>query len=358
MTARTFNRYIARQFIVSLVVINGGFAVLIFLAAYLWVLQRSGASEGFTPLIGAQLALLRVPLVIDTALPFAVLHGTLFCLLSLSRRFELAVARASGVSVWGFLRPPLVIALLFGAAATMFLNPLAVDLRGRADVVEAELNDGPQEGEGWWFRQESDRASSIVYAGAADNNGLALFGITAFVFDPNGDFREKVSAPRADHAGDRWILTDAKVVPADSASRLIPRYELPTDLSALEVSRTFIDPSAISVWSLPSFIDTAERAGVEPERFQVAFHTLLSRPLFLAAMVIIAATVGLRLGRSGGAWRLAFIGAAIGFVLFAVTDIVSDLGGSGIISPILAAWLPPLAGLTFGATVLLHQEDG
>ena len=75
-------------------------------------------------------------------------------------------------------------------------------------------------------------------------------------------------------------------------------------------------------------------------------------------MVMIAATVSLRLTRYGGTWRLVLTGAAIGFLLYAFTEIVSDLGGNGIIDPVLAAWLPPIVALTFGATALLFQEDG
>jgi lipopolysaccharide export system permease protein len=75
-------------------------------------------------------------------------------------------------------------------------------------------------------------------------------------------------------------------------------------------------------------------------------------------MVTIAATVSLRLTRYGGTWRLVLTGAVIGFLLYVMTAIVGDLGGHGIINPILAAWLPPIVGLTFGATALLYQEDG
>jgi lipopolysaccharide export system permease protein len=41
-----------------------------------------------------------------------------------------------------------------------------------------------------------------------------------------------------------------------------------------------------------------------------------------------------------------------------LSEIVSDLGGNGIINPVLAAWLPPTVALTLGATALLYQEDG
>ena len=50
---------------------------------------------------------------------------------------------------------------------------------------------------GVWFRQESSAGPSIVYAGSARRRQPSLFGVTAFVFDAEGKFREKVTAPSA-----------------------------------------------------------------------------------------------------------------------------------------------------------------
>jgi lipopolysaccharide export system permease protein len=138
----------------------------------------------------------------------------------------------------------------------------------------------------------------------------------------------------------------------------VASFVLPTTLSAAEARQATAQPDALSLWSLPEFIDTASRTGRNTDRFILAFHTLLARPLFLLAMVTIAATVSLRLSRYGGTWWLVLTGVGAGFLLYVLTDIVSDLGGNGIINPVLAAWAPSIIALTFGATALLYQEDG
>ena len=117
-------------------------------------------------------------------------------------------------------------------------------------------------------------------------------------------------------------------------------------------------PENLSFWDLPDFIDTARQTGVNTDRFLQAYHQHLARPIFLVAMVIIAATVSLRLTRYGGTGKLVLTGIAAGFLLYVVTEVISDLGGNGILSPALSAWAPGIIALTFGATVLLYQEDG
>jgi lipopolysaccharide export system permease protein len=352
------SRYIAKRFTAMLAVILAVVALIVFLADYVEVLRRFSDDAGFTPLLGLRLSAMRVPILLDAVLPFAFLFATVLGLLSLSRRLELVVARASGVSVWGFLKPVFAISLILGGLAITLFNPLAVDLKLEAENIEATLSGPKADTGGHWFRQDGSAGPSILYAASASNDGRELFGVTAFVFDPAGEFSEKVSAPRAVYGDRSWVMENAAVVSARAPAHETERYELPTDLSAAELRRHFVEPQAISLWSLPGFIDTATRTGVDPDRFRVAFHTLLSRPLYLLAMVAVAATVSLRLTRFGGTWRLFLTGAGIGFLLYALTEIVGDIGGNGIIDPVLAAWLPPIVALTFGATALLYQEDG
>ena len=66
--------------------------------------------------------MLHTPIVAEQALPFIVLIGAMVAFLNLSRRLELAVARAAGVSVWQFLAPALVVALALGVAEVAALQ--------------------------------------------------------------------------------------------------------------------------------------------------------------------------------------------------------------------------------------------
>ena len=51
-------------------------------------------------------------------------------------------------------------------------------------------------------------------------------------------------------------------------------------------------------------------------------------------------------------------GVGVGFMLYVVSKIAWDLGSGGIVPPPLAAWLPAIVTVLFGATALLHLEDG
>lgn len=56
--------------------------------------------------------------------------------------------------------------------------------------------------------------------------------------------------------------------------------------------------------------------------------------------------------------RLVIAGVTAGFMLYVATQLSEELGSSGIVNPVIAAWLPAAIGAMLGALALLHQEDG
>ncbi len=85
---------------------------------------------------------------------------------------------------------------------------------------------------------------------------------------------------------------------------------------------------------------------------------LMARPALLIAMVVLAATVSLRSFRSGGIQTMVLMGLVGGIGLFLLAEVSRQIGASGLISPMLAVWVPIGVSLLVSLTVLLHQEDG
>ncbi|WP_161142192.1 LPS export ABC transporter permease LptG [Propylenella binzhouense] len=353
-------RYITRRFTASVLVILAGMSLLVFLIDFIEFLRRFSDKAEFSAGMGFYMALLRAPNLSETVLPFAFLFGAMVGLLGLSRRLELVVVRASGVSVWRFLAGPFAVAIGFGLLSTFVINPFAVAWKDRADQIEASLTgaDAPRDQNGIWFRQDSVDGPSVIYARRMGEDGLSLLGPTAFVFDQQGRFREKAVANTATFSSGRWVFRNATVITAERPPQAVEAYIVPTNLTRSQLRQTLQSPQALSIWSLPGYIEAAGRTGLNTDRYRLELNTLLGRPVFLAAMVAIAATVSLRLFRQGGIGRLVVTGVGSGFLLYVVTEIVSDLGENGVVDPALAAWLPSVVALTFGATALLHLEDG
>ena len=103
----------------------------------------------------------------------------------------------------------------------------------------------------------------------------------------------------------------------------------------------------------------SKEAGFTANKHRVYWHSLLSMPLFLFSMVLIAATFSLRLSYNRKGTGILIIGGVMsGFVLYVFSDIIFALGLSGKLPAILAAWTPAGICTLIGFSLLFHLEDG
>lgn len=338
-------------------------AALIYIFDLLELVRRGGDRDGFTLLRVGLISLLRVPQLMEQVLPFAVLFGSIAAFLSLSRSLELVVTRASGVSVWQFIAPALIVGLAIGILAITVYNPLAVYLRDVSDEMAAGLFSKEQSfllqstGD-IWLRQDGEDGESILHARQLVDRGQRLAGVTVLAFDRQGRFLERIEAEEATLASGRWDLSRGTVYTTEGDPQNFDTYSLSTYLTATEIRNSIASPESVPFWDLPRVIELSERAGLPAYRYSLQYQVLLSRPLLLAAMILIAASVSLRVSRMGGIGRLILGGIVAGFVLYVLSELAKDFGGAGIVPPVIAAWAPGVFGILMGSTILLHQEDG
>jgi lipopolysaccharide export system permease protein len=359
----TFGFYVARVTLMALLAVFAAMLVLIFVIDFVEMLRQARDVEEISILPLMVLSLERTPSVAERAIPFAVLFGAMAAFLQLSRKLELVVARASGISAWQFLAPAVVVAALVGVSVTTLYNPAAAWLNERAAargiaVMGQQAGGALMPSGSHWLRQSSVDGQSILNATGAADRGQTLTGVTIYAFDQEGRFQERLEAERAELEIGYWRLQSGRVYRPNRESEPFDTFIFATNLTHEQLQDSFTPTQALSFWELPALISAAERAGFSPVKYVLQLQTLLARPLLLSAMVLIAATVSLRLARMGGLARVIPGGIAAGFVLYVVTKLAEDLGSAGLVSPVVAAWTPAVVGLLMSVTVLLHQEDG
>jgi lipopolysaccharide export system permease protein len=359
MIVGILDRYFGRRFLKTVLAVFGGVFFLVFTIDLVETLRRSGETAGANGLLMAWLSLLHTPIVAEQALPFAVLLGAMIAFLNLSRRLELVVARAAGVSVWRFLAPALFVSVAIGVIAVTVYNPLSTAMKRRSDAIEAKLfGAASSRSGGLWLRQQSVDGQSIIHADGRDATDAGFVHVQAFNFGPDGSFSQRVDSDRAFLREGYWDLEGDTIVTPGFETQTASVYLLATSLTPSEVAQAFVAPETVSFWDLGKLADQVDRAGLDATPYRLRYQQLIAEPAVLAAMVLVASCFSLRLFRMGGVQQMVSGGVAAGFVLYVATKVVGDLGGVGVISPVVAGWSPALVGCLFGVYVLLHQEDG
>jgi lipopolysaccharide export system permease protein len=364
MVAGTLSRYFGLKFLAAVVAVFCGIFALIALVDYIEMMRRSVGEQNASALLAAKVSLYRVPQITERIMPFTVLIGAMSCYLNLSRRLELVIARAAGMSAWQFITPALIVSLALGVLATTVYNPLAAMLQERSRRLEVEVFGGSAQGAmqrsggNFWVRQRSADGQAIINAATTADQGIRLGGVVVFTYDQTGGFKERIEAKSALLERGFWRLTDARVYGINVPPRDELQYRLRTNLTAEQVRESFATPETVPFWDLPLYIEIADHSGLSAAGYRLQYQKLLARPFYLTAMVLLAAAVSLRFFRFGGVQKMILSGVASGFLLYVLSKVTEDLSKAELMHPAAAAWLPVAVGGLTGLVALLYQEDG
>ena len=357
----TLGRYFAMRFVRTILGVFLTVFTLVYTLDFVELLRRAGDSEGASTGLLAQLSLYRTPAVAEGVLPFAVLFGSMAALLQLSRKLELVVARAAGISAWQFLQPGAFVALGIGAFSVGIYNPLSAIMKQQSTEIEARIfakSTKAGSGKDLYLWQKSIDGQAIIRAETAIAGTTTLAGVSFFTSDDAGKFVAQIEAARAKLHDGYWELQEARLLSLDAAPESFDTYLIASTLDPSQVEQRFTPPESVPFWQLPDTIARTQKAGLDATRYRLQYDVLQARPLLFLAMVLVAATVSLRFFRFGGVGKLVLGGVAAGFLLYVVRQVMEGLGAAGIITPSVAAWFPAVVGSLLGTLTLLYQEDG
>lgn len=364
MIGKTLGIYIAIRFLKVLMAMILGLGFLIVTVDFIDQLRRASEIENIALTQLYSISLLRAPIFIEQAFPFACLFAAMITLTQLNSRMELVVIRAAGVSVWQFLVPIALSAALTGVLIATVYNPLAIAAFHKSNDLIAEIlpskgNHGLNlNGAHWIKQQDKNGGSSILNAELTRRFGQFLDQVKIIRFDNTGSIIERIDASHAVHRGNHWLLVDVIRTSAEGKISRSGTEKLETRLTRDELMGIGTKPQEVPFWNLLETAQKVEKTGTNGKPYLVQYHSLTALPLFLVAMTLVAATVCLRFVRFGQVGRMILGGILSGFVLYTITSLITALGSNGVVPPAVAAWSPGFVAILFGMSILLHQEDG
>jgi len=371
--ARTLMAYVARRFAGATLAMVMALAGLVALFDLIELLRRAATRQDATFALVSQIAALRIPFVAMQILPFAILLGGIIAFWRLTRSSELVVARAAGISAWGFLAGPVLVAVVLGALATAAISPLSSAMLARAERLDQQYlrNAGgitALAGGRLWLRQADDGLEArgvailsgrpVAPRDLRPGEAFRLDGVTIWRLSAEDRPLARVEASSAVLAPGRWIVPDATAFGAARLPGAAQRLELPTDLTPARIQDSFASPDTLSFWALPDFISVLEGAGFSAVRHRLHYQSLLALPLLAAVMALLAAGFSMRSSRRGGVGQMIGGGVAAGFALFVIDKVTGEFGEAGTLPVVFAAWAPAGAGFLLATALLLHLEDG
>jgi lipopolysaccharide export system permease protein len=372
MTPFILYRYIGRSFLINMLIAYGVIVCIAGLIDMIETFRRTSVNPNIGYEITLQMAGLRIVHLAEKLLPYSIMIAAMMTLMRLMRTSELVVVRASGVSVWRFLAPILMISFALGLISIALLNPLSAATIARYERMEAKYLQNNEHlfsvsTSGLWLKHNEKKAINlaglrvqnyIMQAKYISQSDMSLRRVVVFLQDENDNFVGRIDANGARLYNKYWRMNHAVLSTPGKAPERQVRFILPTELNIRQLQNSFAEPSTLSFWELGEFIETLQKAGFSAIRHKLYWYSILITPLIYASMVLVAAIFSLRLPRKGKMVLMVSGAVITGFVLHFMGGLFHAFGYSGSLSIEVSVIAPYLVALLLSTIILLHMEDG
>jgi lipopolysaccharide export system permease protein len=358
------DRYIVRQFLVTFL-----FGLLTFLLIFL-VIDMMEKLDDFidasTPVAAiAQYYLAFTPEIIKLMTPVAMLLGALFVVGRMSNQNELPAMKSSGLSLYRFLLPLVVVALLVSIISIYFNGWVVPRANQQKSAIErTHLHRSLSTGSTLplFFQDGRTRLISINYYDGVGQLGYRV-SIEEFSDSNLTVMRRRYDAhhmewgPATSTGGSTrqgWTLVSGVVREFDGDSQGITSFDR-LALGKLSISPSDIEkkqqkPDEMNYPELREFIKNQQRAGQDVSRWTVDLNSKIAFP-FASVIVVLFGVPFASIKRRGGLAIDFGVCVAMTFVYLAFMKTSQVFGYNGDLNPLLTAWL---ANIIFFALAIIN----
>ncbi len=359
----TLSWYFVRQYGLNFLILLAGLLSVVYIFDLVELLRRSSKFEEATLPLILIMGVYKLPEVGQLVFPFAILFSAMWTFWQLNKRHELVVIRSAGLSAWQFIFPVVLGGFIIGLLFVSVINPFSVMFFTKFEKLESQYlsrksNDIFISEQGLWLRQNHDGGKIILHADRVETPQWSLRDVTVFFFSADNVFLQRIDADTSYLEGGAWNFKNSIANVPSLTPQLADNVKIETSLTIGDLKSSFSSPETVSFWKLKDYIKTMEETGFDSTPLKIHLQTLLAQPLLFMAMILLAASVSLRLQRLRGGSFLILSGVVIGFIVFFTSSFLQALGASGQIPIFVAAWFPSIISLLLGVGAMMVLEDG
>ena len=360
---KTISKYIAREFLLSLLLVVSIISSVVVLVDSVELIRRS-YGKGLLIFKILAIVLLRLPNIIQEILPFICFISSMICYYKLSKNSELVVLRSSGVSAWHFISPAVLSSILVGAFNTIALSPITSNMFIQSEIMEDKILRSNSTvasafSSGIWLKDHVPELGNIIInASYISGNSSELRNVTFYFYGDDFTFIKRVDSDIALLDGNTWKLINAKVSSKNNIAKKSGSLDIKTNINIEKLQDSFSKPSNLSFWRLPEFIGNMQKAGLSASRHIQYYYHLMVLPILIGSMTMLASCFVIKINNRSQNHVEILLGILSSFIVYFMTQLIYTMGLSGNLPIILSVTSPTILCLCIGIFIILQREEG
>lgn len=331
--------------------------------------------ESDLPILSAiEVFLLKIPEYIAYALPISVLLTTLLTYSRLNKDSELVALQGVGISTFRLITPALILSLLITGITFLFNELIVPNANYKATTILVEKIDEPRQ---FLLRNDIFYPEYIQFKGengeknkhlktlfyAQKFNGKEMEYLTILDTKKEGLNQVIVSEKASWNPQEQvWDLFNGVIYnvagdPLTTESHYFQKKQIYFPKTPLELATKSRDPYEMNIAQSQEYIKLLRLLGDEKTilMFQVRTAQKVSFPFVCLIFGLVGSTLGCQAHNNSKATSFG-LSVLIVFGYYLISFIIGGFGLIGIISPVMAAWIPNLCGLAIGSFLLFLRK--
>ena len=368
------DRWLFGQLVPPLLFSISAFTVVSLSVGVMFDLIRKIVEFGLPITLAIQVMVFKLPGFLVLSFPMSVLLSTLLAYGKMSANSEILAARSLGIKTSRLVIPAIVLSI-FMTGLTFYFNNSLVPLTNK--YSETLLRDGLgksvsiERGHDIFFKgygsytdpttneatERNTYLNQIFFSRIVEDN--VMKNVTVIDFSVLG-YKQILSAEQGifDNKESAWVFTNGKLITLDKSGKTTTigfnKYLYPLGDGPLRVSKIPDDANKMTLTQALKAKKLYEETGDarEARKMSVRIQEKFTLPFACLVFGLIGSSLGskqnLRTSKSQG------FGLSVILILFyyVLSFLSSSLGVKGILTPIIAAWLPVLISFFVGIYLL------
>jgi len=355
---KILDRYIVKE-VMSFVALAVAALTIMLIVRTLFELTDMLINKRVAWLYVVQLLFYRLPAFLVLTLPMSLLASSELAIGRLSTDGEITAMRAAGISLRRVVIP-FVIAALVISILSFLINDYVVPEANHISqniIREIVLKKGPS-----YIRRNvffRDAENRYFYVNLFDEKNMVIQDIMIYEFSREKSTR-MITAKKGKWVNNTWKLENGTIYNYDEEGKITYEMSFATmDIIVKEDLQKFFKnqrtPQEMNSKELRQQINILQQVGADTKNFEVDLHMKYSVPFSGLIFVLLGVPLGLQVKRGGKSAGI-IISIVLILVYYISVSTTRSFGRGGMLTPVLAAWLPNIIFAILGIIIIFRAE--
>jgi lipopolysaccharide export system permease protein len=361
---KILSKYLAKEFVILLILCQAIFVFIYLIIDFVQKIDNFVHAQ-VSAAIMLNFLIYKIPLIFTQMLPVATLISVIITFSLLAKRNEFTAMKTCGLDILRVIQHIFVSAVLLGMVCFM-LNELVVPYTNSRsneiwDVDVGKRNPTQYHGiNERWYKS----SGAICWMRHFDYANQTLQRPTFYLFDDSFRLIKIIDGEKAVWIEGKWHVEQAIIQEFDSNGEYqTETFETLPLLSLKETPEDFLrsfgerekSPENMSFLRLKRYAQRVIMEGYDNTEYLVYMNFKIAFPFMILIMVFIGIPISMRFEKKGTPFAIS-LGVCLCFLYYVVLGLTRSLGLSGILPPVLSAWLANLVFIFFGVYLMMKVE--